>query len=137
MAMANPNTMKNQNETRTLGSQPGERQGQGDPPQQDLMHKTKDAAAAVGEKANAAASAVGEGMTSLAHSLREKAPQTGMLGTASSRVASGLESGGRYLQQEGFEGMMNDLTHLIRSNPIPALLVGVGVGFLLAQIRRR
>jgi len=133
--MASPNTMKNQNETRTFGSQPGQRQG--DSPQPDLSHKAKDAAVAVGEKADAAASAVGEGMASLAHSLREKAPHTGMLGTASSRVASGLESGGRYLQQEGFQGMMNDLTHLIRSNPIPALLVGIGVGFLLAQTRRR
>ncbi len=134
--MAGPNTTKNQNETRTYGTQAGERQGQGDTPQQDLMNKAKSAAATVSNKAEAATSAVGEGMSSLGHTLREHAPQSGMLGSASSRVASGLESGGRYLQQEGFKGMMDDLTQLIRSNPIPALLVGIGIGFLLAQMRR-
>jgi hypothetical protein len=130
--MASPNTMKNQNEGRTMG----ERQGQGDNPQQELLNKAKGAASAAGEKADAAASAVGEGMSSLAHSIREKAPHTGMLGSASSQVASGLESGGRYLQQEGFQGMMEDLTQLVRSNPLPAVLVSLGIGFLLAQMRR-
>ena len=131
--MASPNTTKNQTEVRTYGAQAG----QGDNPQQDLMEKAKGAAAAAGQKADAAASTVGEGMTSLAHTIREKAPHTGMLGSASSQVASGLESGGRYLQREGFQGMMHDLTQLIRSNPIPALLIGAGIGFLLAQTRRR
>jgi hypothetical protein len=131
--MAGPNTTKNQTEGRTFGTQAG----QGDNPQHDLMEKAKGAASAAGQKADAAASAVGEGMSSLAHTIRENAPHSGMLGSASSRVASGLESGGRYLQQEGFQGMLEDLTQMIRSNPIPALLIGVGVGFLLAQMRRR
>jgi hypothetical protein len=135
--MASPNTSKNQNEVRPYGTHPGERQGQGDTPQHDLLNKAKGAAAAAGEKADAAAAAVGESMTSLAHSLREKAPHTGMLGSASSRVASGLESGGRYLREEGFQGLMEDLTQLIRSNPLPAVLVSLGIGFLLAQTRRR
>ena len=30
----------------------------------------------------------------------------------------------------------DDLTNLIRRNPIPALLLGVGVGFLLARAIR-
>ena len=131
--MANPtHSAKNQSEARTFGTQAGERQSQG-----DLIDKAKSATTAAGQKADAAASAVGEGMTSLAHSIREKAPHEGMIGSASSRVASGLESGGRYLQKEGFHGMMDDLTQLIRSNPLPALLIGVGIGFLLAQTGRR
>ena len=32
--------------------------------------------------------------------------------------------------------MADDLTTLIKNNPIPALLVGVGIGFLLARITR-
>ena len=33
--------------------------------------------------------------------------------------------------------MAEDLTDLIRRNPIPALLVGVGLGFLLARATTR
>jgi ElaB/YqjD/DUF883 family membrane-anchored ribosome-binding protein len=33
--------------------------------------------------------------------------------------------------------MAEDLTDLIKKNPIPAVLVGIGVGFLLAQLMPR
>jgi ElaB/YqjD/DUF883 family membrane-anchored ribosome-binding protein len=33
--------------------------------------------------------------------------------------------------------MAEDLTELIRRNPVPAMVVGVGIGFLLAQLLRR
>jgi len=124
-------------EARTSRVPAGDQQTRGTPAQGDLMDKAKSAATAAGEKADAAASAVGEGMTSLAHSIREKAPHEGMLGSASGSVASGLERGGQYLRQEGFRGMMNDLTDLVRNNPLPAVLIGVGVGFMLAQARRK
>jgi uncharacterized membrane-anchored protein YhcB (DUF1043 family) len=32
--------------------------------------------------------------------------------------------------------MTDDLTNLIRRNPIPALFVGIGIGFLLARVTR-
>jgi hypothetical protein len=32
--------------------------------------------------------------------------------------------------------MAEDLTDLIKRNPIPAVLIGVGIGFLLAQLTR-
>jgi hypothetical protein len=51
-------------------------------------------------------------------------------------VAETLESGGRYLKEEGLEGMAEDLTDLIRKNPIPAVLMGIGLGFLLARLTR-
>jgi ElaB/YqjD/DUF883 family membrane-anchored ribosome-binding protein len=60
-----------------------------------------------------------------------------MLGQAATTVAKGLETGGRYLQKEGVTGMAEDLTDLIKKNPIPAVLVGIGVGFLLAQLMPR
>jgi len=68
--------------------------------------------------------------------VRDSAPHSGVLGSAASTVAGGLEQGGRYLQQEGLGGMADDLTALIKNNPIPALLVGVGIGFVLARITR-
>ncbi len=101
------------------------------------MDKAKETASALGEQAESAASTAGGGMKSLAQSIRAHAPREGMLGDASSTVAAGLESGGRYLQEEGLGGMMDDLTALIRRNPLPAVCVGIGVGFLLASTMRR
>jgi hypothetical protein len=59
-----------------------------------------------------------------------------MLGSAASSVANTLESGGRYLQEEGLSGMANELTDLIKRNPIPALLLAVAVGVLIARATR-
>ncbi len=79
-------------------------------------------------------SAVGSGMKSLAGAIREDTPREGVLGTASSAVANTLESGDRYLREDGLGGMAEDVTDLIRRNPTPAVLVGIGIGFLLAKI---
>jgi hypothetical protein len=75
-------------------------------------------------------------MKSVAETIREKSPQTGLVGSASATVAHTLESGGRYLEQQGFKGLASDLTDFIRRNPIPALLVGVGIGYMLARATR-
>jgi len=98
--------------------------------------KARDVASNVGQKAEDATSAMASSMKSLAGTLRESVPQGGMLGAASATVANTLESSGRYLQEEGLRGIGEDLTHLIRRNPIPALLLGIGLGYLLAQMRR-
>ena len=52
-------------------------------------------------------------------------------------IADKLEGGGRYLETQGLKGIGEDVTDLIRQNPIPALLIGVGVGVLIAQLVRR
>jgi len=96
-------------------------------------HKAEDAASFVGNKADDATAAVGGSLRSLGSSLRQKAPHEGMMGDASSAVANTLERTGRHLQEEGFRGVIDDMTNAIRRNPIPALFVGIGVGFLLAR----
>lgn len=104
------------------------------------LDKAKDAAVHVGEAAGAAAdagaSAVGGGMKTLAGTIRQQGPREGMLGDATSTVAKTLEQGGKYLEKEGLTGMADDLTEIIKKNPIPAVLVGVGIGFMLAQLTR-
>jgi hypothetical protein len=72
-------------------------------------------------------------MKSLASTIREKGPHEGMLGSASSAVANSLESGGRYLQEEGLGGIGDELTGLIKRNPLPSVLIGIGIGFLIAR----
>ena len=59
-----------------------------------------------------------------------------MTGQAASAVAQGLEGAGSYLQQHGFGDMADDLGDVIRRFPIPAVLIGIGVGFLLAKATR-
>src|SRR5207245_2668507 len=89
------------------------------------------AAANVGHRAEEATSSVGSGMRNLAGTLRETLPHEGMLGTAGSAMADTLERGGRYLEQEGLRGIGEDLTNVIRRNPIPALLLGIGNAVVL------
>ena len=98
-----------------------------------VAHKVGDAASAVGHKAEDATATVGHSMQSLADKVRDNAPSEGMLGTASRGVAGALDSAGKYVEDRNLSGMMEDVTSLIKRNPIPALLLGLGVGFLIGR----
>jgi hypothetical protein len=93
-----------------------------------VAQTAEDAASYVGQKAEDATGAVGDGLKFLGNTIRNYTPQSGMVGEASSAVASSLESTGRYLQEEGLHGIAEEVTKLVRRNPIAALLVGVGIG---------
>jgi hypothetical protein len=103
----------------------------------NVADKAKQAASAVGHKAEDATHAMGSGIKSFGETMRQKGPQEGVLGSATSSVADCLESSGQYLEKEGLQGIADDMTNLIRRNPIPAILVGVGLGFLLARVTMR
>lgn len=94
----------------------------------------RSAARAAGQAADSATARAGEGVEAMGRTVREYGPDSGMLGTATETVASGLERGGQYLEEQGLSGIAGDLTEMIKRNPIPALLLGVGVGFLLARM---
>jgi hypothetical protein len=94
------------------------------------------AATTVGHKAEDAVGSVGKGMESLGEKVREKGPEHGILGKATGAVAGALETSGKYLEDKKISGMAEDLTNIIKRNPIPALLIGVGLGFLLARTFR-
>jgi methyl-accepting chemotaxis protein len=102
-----------------------------------VTEQAKQAGSTAVHKADEMAGRVGSGMESAADTIRGNAPSSGMLGTAAARVADTLESGGKYLEQEGLSGLANDLTNLIKRNPIPALLVAVAFGVLIARATRR
>jgi len=91
------------------------------------------AASAVGQKAEDAVGAVGSGIQNLAGQVRDTGPNSGMLGTATRTVADGLEGAGKYIEDKNLHGMMDDVTGLIKRNPIPALLLGLGIGFLVGR----
>jgi hypothetical protein len=98
-----------------------------------LAQKAGEATSFVGKKADDATAAVGAGMKSVASTIREKGPGNGVLGSAGSAVADTLDQGGRYLQEKGLSGIGHDMTEVIRRNPIPAVLVGIGLGYLMAR----
>jgi len=111
------------------------------------MDKARDAASSVGEMVSNTASNVGrkaDDLTSSAGSniknfgdtIREHGPQGGMLGDATKTVANTTKQVGRYLEEEGLSGMFEDMTSLIKRNPIPAILVGVGLGVLIGRVMR-
>jgi hypothetical protein len=86
------------------------------------VHKTDDGIAAVGHKMNA-----------LGEKLREAAPTNGAMGSAASAVADELQAEGHYLEGHGLEAIGKDLTDVVRRHPIPALLIGFGIGCLLGM----
>lgn len=100
------------------------------------MDKAQELASTASKRVDEATAALGERVRTAGSSLRERGPHDGMLGTATSTVADSLEHTGRYIQEEGLVGMAEDVTELIRRNPIPAMLVGVGIGYLLAKMFR-
>jgi hypothetical protein len=102
-----------------------------------VAQKVGEAASFVGHKAEDASSAVGAGIKSLGGTIRQYAPSSGVAGKASAAVADTLETGGSYLQQHKFGDMGSDLAELVRRNPIPAIALAVGAGFLLAHATRR
>lgn len=101
------------------------------------MGKAQELAGAASKRVDDATTALGERVKSVGGTIRDHGPREGMLGSATGAVADSLEHTGRYIQEEGIMGMAEDVTELIRRNPIPAMLVGVGIGFMLAKMFRR
>lgn len=88
---------------------------------------------AIGEKAHDVAAAVGDYATQAKESVQH------MASSAASKVehageavrdwtSDAVQHPGQYLKAGG-----DELTSLVRRYPIPALLVGIGIGFLLAK----
>jgi len=99
-----------------------------------IKDKASDVGSAIGHRAEDATSTVGRGMENLAEKVRDNAPQSGMLGNATRSVASALDTAGHYVEDKNLSGMMEDVTALVKRNPIPALLIGLGVGFLIGRV---
>jgi predicted phage tail protein len=112
-----------------------------------VADRTRDAARSAADKAgevadtvthrmNDAAGNVGSGLQSLASKVRETAPSGGMFSSVAEQAASGLDKTGDYLRHDGASALTRDLTNLARTHPIPAVLVGIACGYLLARATR-
>jgi len=103
----------------------------------DVKQTAEGAASSAATIASQPISAVGERIGSLADVIREKAPHEGAVGTAATTVAEKLDAAGSYLQAKNLDHMMGDLSGVLRRYPVPSLLVGLGIGYLLARSTRR
>jgi hypothetical protein len=121
--------------------------------------KAKEAAAAVGEMAGHAASAVGAMASQAACDAGKKADELaanagvriqglgdqlskntsheGMLGIASQALANTVTESGAYLERAKLSGIVESIAHVIRQNPIPAVLIGIGLGWFAARKVRK
>jgi len=88
------------------------------------------------EQAQAGTAALGTAVRNLAGALRQRGPHEGMMGTAAGSLAETLERGGHYLEEEGLNHIVDDMTTLIRNNPLPAIGVSIGLGFMVAHLCR-
>lgn len=100
-----------------------------------VKDKASQLGSTVSDKAGAAVTSVGEQMSHLAGTLRDKAPTS--LAPYAEKAADGLEAAGTYLQDSTMTEFFDDVTGIIRRHPMPAMLTGVAIGFLLARNSRR
>jgi uncharacterized protein YjbJ (UPF0337 family) len=102
----------------------------------EITAKTQELGMTAVSMAGEAATAVGETMGSLASVIRDNAPHEGTIASAATTVAGGLESASSYMQGKGYENIAIDLTAVIRRYPVQSLLVGVGLGYVLARLTK-
>ena len=99
-----------------------------------VAEKGREAMQQAGEQADRAAASVGTQMASAADTLRSRLPGDGVMHDAGERVASAIEAGGHYLEDQKLSGSMEDLTELVKKYPLQSIALGVGIGFLFARM---
>ena len=94
------------------------------------------AACDVGRKADDLTASAGAGIKGLGDKLSHNAPHSGMVGNATQSVAKAVHDGGQYMEDAKLTGMVEDVAHLIRRNPIPAVFLAIGLGWVVARKMR-
>jgi hypothetical protein len=95
-----------------------------------------DAASDVGRKADNLVSSAGAGMKDMGDRLSRSGPQSGMLGSATQAVGQSVHDGGEYLENAKLSGMSKDIAQMVRQNPLPAVGIAFGLGWLLSSRMR-
>lgn len=103
----------------------------------DAKDRAQQIGAQVADRADSATTTVGTKMTDVAQTIREKAPDSGPVADVADTAAQTLERAGTYLQQQDLASMRADLEGIIRRHPLESLLIGLGIGYLLARSTRR
>ena len=102
----------------------------------DARAKAAEVGDAAASKVDSAMTATGAQLSTLAQTVRENAPE-GKAGEVATKAADALDRSGEYLQVADLQMVRSDLERVIREHPIESLLVGVGLGYLVARATRR
>jgi uncharacterized protein YjbJ (UPF0337 family) len=95
------------------------------------LQEYTDKSAGVAATATNAAQDVDSRVTATAGTAATKAQE--LAGSAATGATDTVTAVGTYVQEKGLQGLAGDLTDLIRRHPVPALLVGLGIGFVLGR----
>jgi len=98
------------------------------------MDKAKQAAGNVGDMASQAASNVTKTAQKWGESLSENFGQASH--AVSETVREGVREGAHYLEEAHLGDMADEVTRMIRRNPMPAVFIGLAVGFVLGRAMR-
>jgi hypothetical protein len=96
----------------------------------------RSAAERVGEKANDYTAAAGHELKAAGENIARRLPHDGMAGQAGQAIAETIQQGGRYLEDTKLSGMAGDLTDVIKTHPIPTMLICLGLGFCIGRAMR-
>lgn len=98
---------------------------------EELVNKASD-------KARETAETVGERIAGASEAIQGKLRETGKeVGEVVSAVSDKVRSSAQYLEDSSVQEVVDDVTVLIKRYPIHAVLIGAGIGFLLARGRSR
>ena len=53
---------------------------------------------------------------------------------ATEKVVDAYDQGRKYLQQNNIKDMAGDVRDLIGRHPLPAVLIGIGIGYMLGRM---
>lgn len=90
-------------------------------------------ACGMGQRADEMAASAGRGIHDFGERISENAPRSGMFGSASQAFANSVRSSGDYIEEAKLSGIADDVTELIRKNPLPAILIAISAGWFLAR----
>lgn len=102
----------------------------------EVAENVGDKAQRVSEKAREVAGEVGNKIAGASDTIQGKLRETGKeVGEVVSAVSDKVRSSAQYLEESSMQEVVEDVTTLIKRYPIHAVIIGAGIGFLLARGR--
>lgn len=90
-------------------------------------------ATAMGKKADDVTASAGHEIKEFGETIGKKGPQEGIAGQASQAVANTIMSSGKYIEDAKLSGMAHDVEQVIKTHPIPSLLICLGIGICIGR----
>jgi hypothetical protein len=100
------------------------------------VESVRDTATGVMDRAKDVAGNVADTARDWASGAVNAVKDSDVVNKAEQYVSNAWETGSRYIHEHNLSDMAEDVAGVIRRNPIPAMLVGIGLGFILARSLR-